>query len=225
MKFDFDERESELPFVDLIYRTQSEGGGQFMSSASSQWEIVITQQRDKTTLTMRGPETKARPAPVPEDADITGIIFKHGTYMPHLPVSKLVNAEVHMPEISNRKFWLNSSAWEFPTYDNADVFLNRLMKTGLIEHDPVVEAVLRQHRLNISERTIRRHFLQATGLAPKTLYQIERARQAVALLEQGKSILDTVYEVGYFDQPHMTHALKLYAGQTPAQIAAALSPV
>ena len=57
-----------------------------------------------------------------------------------------------------------------------------------------------------------------TGLTPKAIQQIERARQAAARLEQGASILDTVYELGYFDQPHMTKSLKHLIGQTPAQI-------
>jgi AraC-like DNA-binding protein len=37
-------------------------------------------------------------------------------------------------------------------------------------------------------------------------------------LKQGVSILDTVYEAGYFDQAHLTRSLKHLIGQTPAQI-------
>jgi methylphosphotriester-DNA--protein-cysteine methyltransferase len=48
--------------------------------------------------------------------------------------------------------------------------------------------------------------------------QIERARHALALLQQGASILDTVHNAGYFDQPHLTRSLKHFMGQTPAQI-------
>jgi methylphosphotriester-DNA--protein-cysteine methyltransferase len=48
--------------------------------------------------------------------------------------------------------------------------------------------------------------------------QIERARYATTLLQQGVPILDVVYEAGYFDQPHLTRALKYFIGQTPAQI-------
>jgi methylphosphotriester-DNA--protein-cysteine methyltransferase len=56
-------------------------------------------------------------------------------------------------------------------------------------------------------------------LVLKGLEQIERAQQAAALLEQGVSLLDVVYQVGYADQPHMTRSLKRFIGQTPAQIA------
>ena len=33
------------------------------------------------------------------------------------------------------------------------------------------------------------------------------------------SSLDTVAQAGYFDQPHLTRALKRYIGLTPAQVA------
>jgi AraC-like DNA-binding protein len=32
------------------------------------------------------------------------------------------------------------------------------------------------------------------------------------------SILDTLHQAGYFDQPHLTRSLKYFIGQTPAQI-------
>ncbi len=45
-----------------------------------------------------------------------------------------------------------------------------------------------------------------------------RARHARTLLQQGISILDTVEQAGYADQPHLTRSLKRFMGQTPAQI-------
>jgi methylphosphotriester-DNA--protein-cysteine methyltransferase len=55
-------------------------------------------------------------------------------------------------------------------------------------------------------------------LTHSTIRQIERARHAAVLLRQGLSILDVVYEAGYFDQPHLTRSLKYFIGQTPTQI-------
>jgi methylphosphotriester-DNA--protein-cysteine methyltransferase len=66
--------------------------------------------------------------------------------------------------------------------------------------------------------TIQRRFLRATGVTQATVRQIERARYATLLLQQGTSILDATYEAGYFDQPHLTRSLKHFIGQTPAQI-------
>jgi methylphosphotriester-DNA--protein-cysteine methyltransferase len=74
------------------------------------------------------------------------------------------------------------------------------------------------HIKECSLRTVQRRFLRATGLTHGAASQIDRARYATTLLKQGASILDTVYEAGYADQPHLTRSLKHYIGQTPAQL-------
>ncbi|WP_244422604.1 hypothetical protein [Ktedonobacter racemifer] len=48
--------------------------------------------------------------------------------------------------------------------------------------------------------------------------QIERARSATLLLQQGVSIPDTILEAGYYDQPHLTRSLTRFIGQTPAEL-------
>jgi AraC-like DNA-binding protein len=219
MDFDFEHRASDSPYVDAVWQTRSNGGS-FTSIAESHWGMVVTKQVGKITLTVRGPETKAIPAPVPEDAEIFGIVFKLGTFMPHLPNNKLVDGELHLPEAASKSFWLHSSAWQFPNFESSDTFVNRLIREGLLVRDDVVDAVLQNHSPDVSIRTVRRRFLQATGLTHGTIVQIERAHHAMALLQQGTPILDTVFEAGYFDQPHLTRSLKHFMGQTPAQIAA-----
>jgi AraC-like DNA-binding protein len=72
--------------------------------------------------------------------------------------------------------------------------------------------------VELSLRSVQRRFLRATGLTYGTLDQIERAREAATLLEQGISIADAVYYAGYADQPHLTRSLKRFVGQTPGQI-------
>jgi methylphosphotriester-DNA--protein-cysteine methyltransferase len=71
----------------------------------------------------------------------------------------------------------------------------------------------------MSLRTLQRRFLLSTGLTYKAMQQIERARKAATLLEQGVPIIDAAYETGFFDQSHLTNSLKRFIGQTPAQIA------
>jgi len=45
MNFIFEERPSDSPFVEAIWRTQSVGGGSFISTAASRWEMVVTKQK------------------------------------------------------------------------------------------------------------------------------------------------------------------------------------
>jgi methylphosphotriester-DNA--protein-cysteine methyltransferase len=102
---------------------------------------------------------------------------------------------------------------------NADTFIERLVCDGALEFDPVIEAELQGRPGDLSLRSAQRRFLRATGLTHSAVRQIERARYATVLLRQGASIFDAVFQAGYFDQPHLTRALRHFIGQTPAQIA------
>ncbi len=218
MIFTFDERPSDSPFVERIWRARSERAGSFISLAMSHWEMVMTRHNDKTTLTVRGPETKATPLHCPADGEWLGIRFKLGTVMPHLPASNLVDEAVNLPDAGSQSFWLQGSAWQFPDFENADAFVDRLVRDGLLVREPVVDAALQGQLKDLSVRTAQRHFLRTTGLTQSAVRQIERARYATTLLQQGVSIRDAVYEAGYFDQAHLTRSLKYFIGQRPTQI-------
>lgn len=220
MEFVSNIRLANSSFVEMIWHTHSESAGTFTSVAASNWEIVITTFNGKTRITARGPETKASEADFPADAEFFGITFKLGTFMPHLPVKTLLDRQdTTFPEASSNSFWLHGSAWKLPTFENADVFVNRLIRQEILVRDPVVEAVIQGYTHNLSIRSLQYRFLQATGLTHKTIQQIERARSAVSLLEKGTLIFDTAFELGYFDQAHLTNSLKRFIGKTPAQIA------
>jgi AraC-like DNA-binding protein len=217
--FNFEGQPSDSSLVESVWRTRSEEAGSFISAAAVHCGIVVTHYQDKTTITVRGPETKATPAAYPAGVEFFGIVFKIGTFMPHLPAKLLMNRnDMNLPEANSRAFWLHGSAWEFPNFENVDTFVKRLVREGLLVHEAVVDAALQGQPQDLSLRAVQYRFLHATGLTQSTVYQIQRARQATALLEQGSSILDTVYEAGYFDQAHLTRSLKRYMGQTPRQI-------
>jgi len=219
MGFDFDERASDVPLVQTVWRTQSARAGAFTSVAVSRWEMVLTRRKGRTTLTVRGPETRATRAPIPSDAEFFGIAFNHGAFMPELPPEALVDGAINLPQAGSRSFWLHGRAWQYPSFDNADTFVQRLVREGLLVHDAAVDDGLRGRPTGLSPRSVRRRVLRATGLTPGVIRQIDRARQATALLQGGVSIIDTVNETAYFDQPHLTRALRRFAGHTPAEIA------
>jgi len=219
MGFDFEERASDVPLVQTVWRTQSARAGAFTSVAVSRWEMVLTRRKGRTTLTVRGPETRATRAPIPSDAEFFGIAFNHGAFMPELSPEALVDGAINLPQAGSRSFWLHGRAWQFPSFDNADTFVQRLVREGLLVRDPVVDEALRGRPTGLTPRSVRRRVLRATGLRPGVIRQIDRARQATALLQRGVSIIDTVNETAYFDQPHLTRALRRFAGHTPAEIA------
>jgi hypothetical protein len=215
-----DARPPESPLIETIWRAHSEDGGTFISTAATRGEIVIARWQGQNSITVRGPETQATDAEYPAGAEFFGITLKLGVFMPHLPPALLLDrADAALPTAGDRAFWLKGAAWELPTFDNADTFIDRLARQELLVRDAVVAAALADQPPDFTPRTVRRRFLTATGLTPGTIRQIERARHALTLLRQGRPILDVVFEAGYFDQPHLTRSLRQFMGRTPAQIA------
>ena len=176
--------------------------------------MVVSRYEGKTFLTVRGPETKATTADCPADGEWVAIRFRLGTLMPMLRPGDLRDRnDVTLPDATSRSFWLQGSAWEYPDFENAETFVDRLVRDGLIVVDALVKNLQQP-----TTRSAQRHFLRATGLTYATIRQIERARHATNLLKRGVSILDTVFQAGYYDQAHLTRSLKRFIGQTPAQI-------
>jgi AraC-like DNA-binding protein len=207
--FAFDVRSSDSPFIEKIWRTKSVPVESFISVAVAQWEIVVSRQPGRTWLTIRGPETKASIAAIPQDADFVGIQFRLGTFMPKFPLDRLVDNSIDLPGGSDGSFWLDSSAWELPNFENAEGLVDRLVRQGLLA---------RQVDGGSSIRTTQRRTLRSTGLPRRTIGQIERAQLAAALIQQGASPWDVVWRSGYADQAHLTRALKRYVGMTPRQL-------
>ncbi len=218
-------RPADSPLIDTIWHSYSHQAGPFLSIATSRLELVISHHEGQIYCSLRGPETRPTLAHCPPDGEWIGVQFKHGVFLSHLPTSDLVDGEVTLPQASGRSFWLHGSAWEFPTFENIDTFIARLVKEELLVCDPVVTAALQGHATDLSPRTVDRRFLRATGLTHGVISQIQRAHHAVTLLQQGVSILDTVERSGYADQPHLTRSLKRLVGQTPARLTPEANPM
>ncbi len=212
-------RPSDSPFVEQIWRSHSEGAHPFLSIAVSRLELVVSKFQGKITLTVRGPETKATSmGDCPDGGEWFGIVLKPGAFLPHLPARSLVDGSVNLPAASRNTFWLGGSKWQFPTYENADIFVDWLVREGLLIRDPIVQAALQGHLDDLTPRSVQYRFLQSMGITQNAVRQIERARYATLLLQQGVAIPDTILKAGYYDQPHLTRSLTRFIGQTPAHL-------
>jgi AraC-like DNA-binding protein len=211
-------RGSDSPYVETVMHGRTLGDDSPIRPAECHWHMVFVRKDGEARVVFVGPWTKAGITNYAEGAEILWVKFALGAFMPHMPVGKFLDTEIVLPEASSRSFWLKGSAWHFPDHSNADTFVDRLVRSGLLARDPLVDAVLQDRPQGLSPRTVRHRFLRATGLSRNRIHQIERAQNAAALLRRGKQISDAVHEVGYFDQPHLTRSLKQWVGHTPAQI-------
>jgi hypothetical protein len=219
MGLEIESRPSDSPHIERVWRSSSSSEVNRMTSiAAAHWDLVFWQQRGRVSAAVQGPESKASPAPVPEDAMFFGIIFSLGTSLSHLPVNRLVDGFAEIPDVTRRSFWLNGSAWHLPDYDNAESFGRRMVREGVLICDPVVTAALHGVPAGVSERTVQRRFVAATGLTRSAIRQIGRARQAAVLIQEGLPAHDVVHRLGYFDQPHLARSLTRYIGRTATQL-------
>jgi AraC-like DNA-binding protein len=215
----FEDRPSDSPLIERVWRSHSERSGTFLSVAEARCEMVITRHRGNAFLTLRGPETRVTTAECPAEGEWVAIRFSPGTFLTHYPAASLIDrSDVDLPAVTDRSFWFRGSAWEFFDFENAETFVRRLVRAGLVAHDPAVSDALRGDRHALSRRSTQRHFLQAMGMTHGAYRQIERARYATTLLRRGVSILDTAEQAGYFDQAHLTRSLRRYIGETPARL-------
>jgi hypothetical protein len=221
MSFVVEARPSDSPFVETVMQGHTAGSGTAIRPAECSWHMVLVNLNGAVQFRVVGPLTAAGELPYIEGVELLWIKLKLGTFMPHLPTTDFRDSEAVLPDAASSSFWLKGSAWPYPTYENADTFVTRLVREEILTVDPVVTAVL-QGRLpadEVASRTLRYRFARATGLSQKHIQQVERAQRAAALLRHGVSILDAVHELGYYDQPHLTRSLKRWIGHSPAQIA------
>jgi AraC-like DNA-binding protein len=219
-----EERLSDSPFIQKVMRGWTTGEGSSIRPAEICWHMVFVKHPGGTAALVVGPLTSSGMASWGEGAEILWIQFRLGVFMHHLPTKEYLDREQALPDASSERFWFKGAALQVPKFENVESFVDRLAREEDLVRDPVVSAALQDGPLDMSARTVRHRFLQATGQTQSHIRQYERAIKAASLLRHGVSILDTVFEAGYFDQPHLTRSLKQFVGYTPAQIQAEHTP-
>jgi hypothetical protein len=215
-----DDRPSDSPFIERVWRSHSERGGPFIAVASTHWEFVVSRVQGQVSVTLHGGETRARPVQCPADGEWFAVRFRPEAFMPQAPPRALLDGrDLFLPVGSRGRFLLDNRWWEIPSFDNAEVFVRRLAAGGLIARDPGVERSLHGADRPRSPRTAQRHLRDKLGMTRSLVRQIDRARHATQLLREGHPIADVVAQAGYFDQAHLTHSLRRLIGLTPAMVA------
>jgi hypothetical protein len=192
----FEERLSDSPYIETVTRGWTVSEGSPIRPAEVHWHMVLARYNGEVRLLVVGPWTTAGVISYTEGAELLWLKFKLGTFMPHLPTRGFLDLETILPGAASQSFWLKGAAWQFPDYENVETFVAWLVHDEVLVCDPVIQAVLQDQPQELSPRTVRHRFLQATGLTQNHIRQFERAQRAAALLREGVSILDTVEAVG-----------------------------
>lgn len=214
----FEDRASAVGLVERVWRSRSDDADEMTSVASGHWNLVVWEERGSVQAAVQGPESRATRAPVPTDATFVGIRFALGTTLRGLPMGRLVDGGVELPDVTRRTLWLAGSRWPRPDFDDAEAFVTALARAGAVVQDPVVARALAGEPAELSVRSRRRRFLAATGLPRQTILQIERARRAARLVGEGVPIPTVTHDLGYFDHPHLARSLRRFVGHTATDL-------
>lgn len=217
----FESRPSDSPYIDRVWRSRAVDVDSMTSIARAQWDLVFWEFEGHTYAGIQGPESKASPAPVPPESVTFGIRFCLGASMTAVPVTGLVDAFVAVPCSSPTSFRLPGSRWRIPDFDNAEVFVQRLVRAGVLIRDPAAARMLGEEAIGRCPRTIQRRFRTATGLTRGVVRQILRAQRAAILIQDGTPTHEVLGSLGYFDQAHLARSLTRFIGRTATDLRSA----
>jgi hypothetical protein len=179
---EIEHRPSASPCIAQVWRAHSTGEDVMTSVANSTWELVVWTRAAAAPDRVRGPETRASTAEVPQDSRSFGILFAHGVHMPHLPVAGLVDGETPPRPVDAAGLHLQRRLWPLPRYEAAEQLVDAFVAAGVLVRDPLVAEVLDGGSPDVSPRTVQRRVAATTGLTLGTIRQIARAREAALRL-------------------------------------------
>lgn len=216
MNFVYEEKLSSSPHVDVVWRTEDLTDGVYVAAADACWDMIFIKSKEgKTKVLLSGPCSNTTNVSYSAGNKNFGVRFKPGVIFTNIPAPGMLNVTKALPMPTADTFVLQGKTWKLPTYESIDEFIAGLVEGGLLYHDPIVRDVLENKTVNLSTRSIQRHFAMTIGLSPRRVKQITAARKAVELLLQGMSLAEVAYELEYADLPHMVRMLKRFTGYTP----------
>jgi hypothetical protein len=216
MSFTYESKQSSSPYVEVVWHTKDQTDGVYVASADACWDMIFIKNKEgKSKVLLCGPCFKTTLVPYSAGNKNFGIQFKPGVIFTDIPVADMINVTKVLPMPTEDEFVLQGITWKLPTYEMIDEFLAKMAENGLLSIDPVVRDVVENKAVNMSVRSIQRHFAMTIGMSPRRVKQIMSARKAVDLLLQGRQLAEVSYELGYADLPHMSRMLKRFTGFTP----------
>jgi hypothetical protein len=215
----------ELPLVQRVWSASCHAATGFVSAVKSSSMICFARSGDRLTVHLHGPETMGASLTCPEGWEFFGVELRLGAYLPLHPPSGLTDRkDAPLPVLPGNRIVLDNREWEMPTEQNVDVFVNRLVRAGLLIFDPLVDEIRHGERpRGMSERIAQIRFRRAVGISHRKLVSIEQARHAAQLLTAGRSIAEVVTVCGYYDHPQLARAMRWATGHTPGELRSGIS--
>jgi AraC-like DNA-binding protein len=204
---------------------------------------------EKRVLTVRvpllaGPYSMSFHIDPSESSDVIGVLFRPGAgriFFP-VPVHELRNDDIGLDDLypGEGDCLLNqlcSASSENLRFHIVERYLCRKLKYGAPVHPAVRYAIqelagdgalrrVRQIQLNtgFSHTRFNQLFREQVGLTPKLFGRVRRFYALLGRIEKGLPLnwADLAADCGYFDQAHLIHDFRAFAGVTPLEYSRAI---
>ena len=198
-------------------------------------------------LRVAGPDREAKVEVLPGGTTVIGLRFQAGSAVPWLgvPASEIINERVPLEAFWEREArdlteWANEARTVDGIARRLEAALARRAAT-VRPPNAIARSMFRlvgasrqpgnwvirnlRDRLELSERTLRRHCHEAFGYGPKTLDRILRFQRFLRLAQSSHpgGLAALAVDAGYSDQAHLSREMRRLAGVTPSAIVTQLT--
>lgn len=211
-------RESSSRLINVIWRAEVDEGGEFTDAANEFWGLAFDRGTDGTVdALLVGPSLAPRTFTTCAGEVSWGVEFAASVFLRRVPKLSMMGELRSLP-VDAGWFEIGGVRFPIPTYDDLDRLVVSMRQQGILSQDATIARVLSGQDPGYSARHLRRIAAEVTGLRPKQLQQLRRAREAYRLMTAGHRLADAALAAGFSDQAHMTRSLRLLSGQSPARI-------
>src|ERR1041384_1539006 len=134
-------RQADSPFVQAVTSWVIDDEERSIAAPDGYWDLVVLNQAGKVNILLTGQTTQAVPLPFTPGDEILTISFKASVFLASIPAMDMLDRGMLLPSMQHT-FQLASDVFEIPTFDNAEAFIQSLVKKGQIHQDGVVEELL-----------------------------------------------------------------------------------
>lgn len=218
---DYGYRESASPHIGLLWWAEVDQDVDYVDAANEFWGLAFgVFAGGRPAATLIGPSLAPRQLHLRAGERGWGVELAAHVFVRRSSKTLLLGQMLAL-ETDGRWFELAGVRLAVPGVDALEDLIGALLRQGILAADGNIAAALAGRAVGYSRRSLHRHAVQASGMSPKQLEQLQRARTAYALLQDGRSLAVAAVEAGFADQAHMTRAFTALAGASPARILSA----
>lgn len=205
----------------MVWWAEIDEDADYVDAANEFWGLAFGVFADgRPSATLIGPSLQARELHLVAGERGWGVELAAHVFLRQLGKRRLLGEMQELPT-DGRWFELAGVRMPVPEVDGLEDLVAVLVRQGILAVDEDVAAALAGDSVPMSRRSLHRHVVGATGVGPNKIEQLQRARGAYALLQDGWDLAAAAIEAGFSDQAHMTRAFTALAGSSPARILAA----